>query len=169
MVGKFDSITPGLPVLPPEIRYNAVGGAAYQAKVDEAKGEFQDRKPSVLLTQYGDLRAQAEVKEREAKDLWLRVEAAAQLITEAYEAEGIPTMTVRGVGTMRTDHVPYAHVEDRGAFHEWALDHGYGPQMSLPWMTTNSIVKEMLLGGEDAPPGVTVYVKPTPVFTRDKS
>jgi len=31
--------------------------------------------------------------------------------------------------------------------------------MALPWMSTNALVKEMLLRGQEEPPGVTVYAR----------
>ena len=164
-MGKYDAIVLGLEKLPPEIRE---GGANYQYAVDQEKLNYGDHTPSVLIVQYADLRAQAEEKDREAKALRLRVEAISQLLMEVYEAEGITSMKVQGVGTMRTDFPPYSHVVDKETYRQWCLDNGFGPQMSLPWQTTNSVVKERLLTGQDIPPGVDVYVKPTPTFTREK-
>ena len=135
----------------------------------KAAEEFTDRTPTVLLTVYADLRRQAEEKEAEAKAIYVRVEAAAQLLVEAYEEHSIDSLNVKKVGTMRTDYVPHTHVTDKAAFHQWCKDNGFEAQMSLPWQTVNSVMKEKLLSGEEVPECVSVYVKPTPVFTRDKS
>ena len=167
-MGKYDSVVQDLNKLPPEIRYSDAGGANYQYAVEQEKLNWQDHTPSVLISQYAEQRALAEEKEEEAKALRLKVEAISQLLMEVYEAEGITSLKVKGVGTMRTDYPPYSKVVDREAFHQWCLDNGFGPQMNLPWQTTNSVVKERLLTGMDVPPGVDVYVKPTPVFSREK-
>ena len=167
-MGKFDEIVGGLARIPPEIRYSGSGGLNYQYKIDQAKEKFTDRTPSVLITMYADLRAIADAKEDEAKELRVQVEAAAQLLMEVYEGEGITSLKIKDVGTFRTDFVPYSHVANKEEYHAWCLESGFGPQMTLPWQTTNSVTKERILSGQDAPPGVDVYVKPTPVFTREK-
>lgn len=170
-MGKYDGVVQGLEKLPPEVRYASMGGVKYHEKVEAAKlaDEFQDHTPTVLLTLYADLRRQAEEKEEEVKALNVRVEAAAQLLVEAYEMNSIDSLNVKKVGTLRTDYVPHTHVTDKAAFHQWCIDNGFEPQMSLPWQTVNSVMKEKLLSGEEVPECVSVYVKPTPVFTRDKS
>lgn len=167
-MGKFDQVVAGLPRITPEVRYSGDGGANYQFKLDEAKEAYQDRKPSVLLTQYARMRARVDRIESLLKKRKVQVEALSQLIVEAYEGHGITSMKVDKVGTLRTDYVPYSHVVDKSAYYTWCMENGFGPQMMLPWQTTNSVTKERLLSGEDAPPGIEVYVKPTPVFTREK-
>lgn len=167
-MGKFDALIPGLKKLPLEIRYISSGGVKYQEKVEGAKEEFTDRKASVLLAKYGELRAEADQKEIELKAASLKVEALAQLLSEVYEQEGITNLRVAGVGTFRTDFEPYSHVVEKNKYHEWLMENGFGPQLTLPWQTTNSVTKERLLSGEEAPPGVEVYLKVKPVFTREK-
>jgi hypothetical protein len=164
-VGKYDAVIANLPRLPTALKE---GGNNRQFEVDQKKAEFPDRAPSALLTAYAALRAEADTMDEKRKELGLRIEAVADLIIEIYEGEGITSLRVAGIGTVRTQFDPYARVSDPSTFRQWCLDNGFGDQMQLPWMTMNSVAKERLLANEEPPPGVEVYVKPKPVLTREK-
>lgn len=192
-MGKYDSVTKDLPKLPPDIAYAEQGGAKYQAKVDDAKANLcfcgllkddpchserrfepyhvfkpVERTPSALATMYADLRREADAKEAEAKAIRLRVEAVKQLLTDAFDGEGITSLDLRGVGSFRLQSEPYTHVTDRTSFLQWCRDNGFEDQLTLPWQTTNMAMKEELLAGKEPPECVGVYLKTTPYFTREK-
>jgi hypothetical protein len=72
------------------------------------------------------------------------VRAFEEILQETYEMEG----------------EPYASVKNPVAFRKWVREQpGLEQRMTLPWTTTNSITKEMLLDGDEPPPGVEVFVK----------
>lgn len=163
-MGKFDAFS-NLPRIPHDLRE---GGTNYQFLVEKIKDTFQDRRPSFLITAYSETRAVVEELEEKLSEAKLRVEAAAQLLVEAYEGEGITSLKVAGVGTVRIQLTPYSHVKDRETYQQWCLENNFLPQMQIPWSTTNSTVKERLLAGEEPPPGVDVFIKTQVFLTREK-
>lgn len=61
---------------------------------------------------------------------------------------------------------PRAVVKDRDAFRKWCMANGYEESMQLPWMTTNSVAKELLLEEQPLPDGVEVYQVPKVAFRK---
>ena len=164
-MGKYDKVIVGLPKL------SWASGSPhenieYWEKVQLVKGEFKGGS-AVLTKTYFKLRHERDAADEKVKALNLRLTALVGRIEELYEAEGIKNMTLLE-GTLRLDPKPHAVVEKPEEFHQWCLDNGYAPQMNLAWQTTNSLVKERLLSGEPDPPGIKVFVKTTPAFTKPK-
>jgi hypothetical protein len=164
-VGLYDAVAKNLPRLPVEL---TEGGAAYQAKVDEAKKQYEDRDPDTLFTLYALLRAEEDVAEAKRKAVTLRLNAVTQLMVDAFEKRKMTHLTLDKVGAVRTDVVPHAIVKDKEAYRKWCLRHKYGPEMGLLWQKTNQITKELLLDAQEPPKGVDAYLKITPVFTKAK-
>lgn len=164
-MGKYDALTARLPKLPVELQQDDPNR---QYEVEQKKKLIVERTPSALVTQYAALRKESEAMDETQHDLGLRKEAMEQLLIEVYEGEGITNLNVKGVGALRTQYAPYTRVTDKAELHAWCLEKGFGSQMTLPWMTLNSTVSEILLSGEEPPPGVDVYIKPKLVLTREK-
>ena len=56
----------------------------------------------------------------------------------------------------------FLQVVDREAFRLWCdADPDLRRKMTLPWQTTNSLTKQLLLDGQPEPPGVTIWAKTT--------
>lgn len=165
-MGKYDALVGRLPKLPVELAPDTDQNRQYE--VEQAKKLFVERSPAALVTQYAGIRKECDEMDERARELGIRREAIEQLLVEVYEGEGITNLNVKGVGALRTQYAPYTRVVDKEQLHAWCLEQGFGPQMALPWMTLNSTVSEILLSGEDAPPGVDVYIKPKLVLTREK-
>lgn len=166
-MGKYDAVISKLERLPAEYRE---GGAAYQERINQAKTAeaFPDRTATGLMIKYAECRKKVDDLEDQLSAANLMVEAAAQLLVEVYEGEGLQSQRIGGVGTVRVEYKPHASVTNKEEFHAWCLENGFGPQMHLMWQTTNSIAKEKILNAEEPPPGVKVFNKPTPVLTREK-
>lgn len=165
-MGKYDSLIKDkkIPRLPAEL---IEGGTNRQYEIDRAKELIEDRNPTALASLYAKVRAVVDEKEEEAKVLRTQLEAVAQLLIDVYEGEGISSLNVLGVGSIRTQPSLHTQIKDKKLFHDWCLEQGLQESMSLPWMTANSIVKERLLNGEETP-GADVYFKTVPVLTRAK-
>lgn len=92
--------------------------------------------------------------------------ATEQLVVDQFEVEGTTSMKLAEGGTVRVQEEPHAQVKDRATYHQWCLNEGLGSQMSLPWQTTNAILKERLLSGLDTMPGVEAYSKAKAVYSK---
>lgn len=92
--------------------------------------------------------------------------ATDQLVVDQFEVEGTQSLKLLEGGTVRVQEEPHAQVKDRQTYHAWCLAEGLGSQMSLPWQTTNAILKERLLSGLDSMPGVEAFSKAKAVYSK---
>jgi len=131
------------------------------------------------------------------KEVNLRLEAVTQMMVDQFEVEDTTSLTVEGVGNVRTQYEPYAKVEDKDKFRLWCINHCQTcgkPKDQHPvidqvegesvmvcrnaatlenslqlWPSTmNAITKERLLAGLPEPDGVTAFAKVKVVLTRGK-
>lgn len=165
MAGMYDFLLGKLPILPVEL---TEAGPVYQAKIDEAKKEYTQRDPHDLFTLYALLRAEEEAAEEARKKVSLKLHAVTQLMVESFEKRKMTNLALDRVGSVSTMIVPHAHVRDKEVYRKWCIKKKYGPEMHLLWNKTNQISKELLLEGQEPPPGVDVYLKITPKFTKAK-
>lgn len=165
MAKKYAEVVKGLKKIPFELRE---GGQKYQDRVVEAQQKYSDHAPDVLAREYARIRALKDEAEQAVSAANLELEAVAQLIAEVYEEKGLETQTIKGIGTIRVDPEVFSHVTDKSAYRKWAEENGYSDQFSLHHSTTKSIVNDILLDGHEPPPGIEVYFKQKPVFTREK-
>jgi len=89
----------------------------------------------------------------------LLLEAYQVLMAEQMENEGISSLTLSNGQPVSTYLEPYAQIVDKEAHRLWAVDQGLERQMVLPWATSNSLAKQMLLAGEPEPPGIKIFAK----------
>jgi hypothetical protein len=116
---------------------------------------------------YAELRHIKEGMEQREYAVNLLLETFGQLLADQYEAEGITNLKIEGLGAVRVQVEPHANVSDREAYRLWCIEQGLERQMSLAWQTTNALLKDRLLKGESAPPGVTAESKNKIVFTKE--
>jgi len=166
-MGMYEEVVKELPPLPPELRE---GGAKYQWKVDQEKEKIpiEMRTPAALAEYYATLKTEKKNFDEKKYELNLKLEAVAQMLALVYEGEGISSQTLRGVGAVRTQSEPYAHVADKEEYRQWCVENGFEQQMTLPWTTTNKTLKDLLLEGGTPPPGIEAYFRTTVVFTPEK-
>jgi len=117
---------------------------------------------------YQQLRFVKDELEAHESNLNLLIEAYTALITDQFEVEGTTALTLDDGFNVRVQYEPYAQVEDREAFRQWCVANGYERSMTLPWQTTNSLVKARLIEGENEPPGVKAYSKTKTVLTKPR-
>lgn len=136
----------------------------YQQKVQAVKDamlldpDYQQH-ASWLAREYAGLRDEKARAEEAVKEVNLRLEAVSQMLFDQYEVEHVTTLTVDG-RPVSVRLVPYASVEDKEAFRLWCTqDADLSRKMTLPWTTTNKLASDMLLAGEELPPGVTIFAK----------
>lgn len=125
------------------------------------------RHGSVLARMYKAIR---QVKEAHTEDVEARVNllqmALEQMVVDQYEVEGTQSIKLDEGGTVRVQYEPHAQVKDREAFRQWCVQEGLETQMSLPWQTTNALLKQRLLDGLDVMPGTEAYSKAKTIYAK---
>ncbi len=89
----------------------------------------------------------------------LLTEAYLWLMVEQLEVEGMTSVELVDGRKTSTHLEPYAQIVDPEAFRLWCLERGHERAMVLPWGTVNSMVKDMLIAGEEPPPSLKVWAK----------
>jgi len=133
--------------------------AKYQDLVNKEKAEVTDRSASALAQLIVDKRVEKAGIQAEMDKVNLRLEALYQLLADAYEQEGVSSVTLGAGGSVSTQLEPVPRVEDREAFRLWCVQEGMERSMFLHPSTAAALVKERLLAGEDLPPGVQAWVR----------
>lgn len=160
-MGKYTEVLKALEVLPVD--------KSRQVYIDQFKDQIKSEFKSTvdLARYYRDLRQDIEDLEEAVKELNVELEATQQLVHERYEAEELTSLKLSDGGSVSVQEEPYAQVVDPALFRTYCLtDPDLRQQVSLPWQTTNAMVKQSLLEGQDYPPGVKAYIKPKLVWRR---
>lgn len=143
----------------------------YQAKVEIVKAkilETTDQHATALARRYIVVRTQKDKLKDELSSVQLELTAIEQLLALQYEAEGVSSMNVEGLGTVRVTPEPKAKVADPDAFRQWCIENGYERALALPWSTTNAVLKQRLLEGLNEPAGVEARYQNGIFFTKEK-
>jgi hypothetical protein len=92
-----------------------------------------------------------------AKRKNILLQAYLEMVIDYYEIEGTTTLKLADGEGARLEYVPHAVVKDREKFQQWCIANGFGPQLQLPWQTTNAETKDRLAVGLPEPDGVEAY------------
>lgn len=157
-MGKYDKIVKTLPGLPEDVKY--------QEKIDKAKESILTRNASALARTYAKWRVSKKEVEDQLKVINVTITACEQLMKDAFENEDLSSIKLATGETVRMQPEPYAQVEDRDVFRQWCLDSQLERSLMLPWMTTNSLLKERLINGQEEMPGVKAWVRTSFVFRK---
>lgn len=173
-MGKYDHLKSKLKTL-----VDFSEGSNQRQKMDEVKAaikrEYGNLTPSFLAAEYIENRRKKEALEARVSEVSLITLVYAELITEAYEQEGVSSLTTADGVTVRKDEAPHAVVADSDVFRQWCIDNGLASSLALPWGTTNLLAKERLSDGSPVEqdeegnlypmPGVRVFMRPKLVCT----
>lgn len=143
----------------------------YQVKVEKVKAKVLESLPlhaTALARRYIEIRTQKDKLKGELESVQLELTAVEQLMAAQYEAEGVTSMNVEGLGTVRVTPEPKAKIVDRDAFREWCIENGYERALALPWSTTNAVLKQRLLEGLTEPSGLEARYQNGIFFTKAK-
>lgn len=138
---------------------------AVQAEII-ADPEFQRHAGTIAQT-YAALRLEAEELAATIEEAKIRLAAVQQLMIDQYEVEDTLSIGVRNVGTIRVQPEPHAIIMDKELCRQWCLKNGLEHLMVVPWGTLNRITKEMLLDHRGEPEGITAFMRPKVVFSRE--
>ncbi|MFI5222760.1 MAG: hypothetical protein ACHQX3_00720 [Nitrospirales bacterium] len=163
--GKYAHIINSLPKFPgSDLSYQEKVNAVKKAMIEE--DPTGNRRASVLAERYSEVRMEKEAHDELLKEVELRMVAYGELMTEAYENEGVTSLGLESGDTIRVQYEPHAVCEDREATRLWAIKNGYERDLQLPWQTLNKITKDALLEGDNEPDGVIAYSRPKIVRTK---
>jgi hypothetical protein len=112
-----------------------------------------------FATRWAELRAEKAALEQQLKDVELGLEAHAQLMSDAYDAEGVARVVLADGQSIGRGEEPHAVIVDPHVFRRWCIEQDLGNLMSIPWQTANTLVKERLIAGQNEPPGVKAYMR----------
>jgi len=106
---------------------------------------------------YVEMRDIADIVNAWQKSLGVLLEAYETLLLGKLEDENVESIRVNG-RSISTSPRPYSQIKDAEAYRQWCIEQGLERKMQLPWATTNALVSQMLLQGEDTPPGIEVFI-----------
>lgn len=155
--GKYAEVIANLP----KLKYFGAESAdkSYQMKVNDVKRQLPSMTSAEVTKAWAKLRAEKRDIEEELKELNLKLEAFAQILTETYEAEGVTKIELEDGSNVSVSAEPHSTVEDPEAFRVWCIQQGLEKELRLHSKTADSLVKERLLAGLPEPPGVKVWVR----------
>jgi len=156
MSSKYAKVIQSLEKIPTEIME---GGSDYQHEVNMIKRTIENKQPASLAAAWVAIRNKKEELKQREKQINLQLRAYEQLLEEAYEEEDIETISLANIGTIAMRPDPYVRVSNPEAYRQHCIDSGLLPLMSIPYQTTKSNARELLLQGEELPPGVEIYAK----------
>lgn len=150
-----------------------VGGVmpSYYDKVLALKEEiaadpkFQRHATSIAWT-YAVLRREVDTAAAELSEMKLHLAATMLLMFDQLEAEGVDAVTLANRDKIQVDVQPHLIVTDKSEFRSWCVEQGLENLMSLPWITANKLVKQMLVDGLPEPPGASCWARPKVTFRR---
>lgn len=140
----------------------------HRLRVNEAKDKIHNRKSTELSRRYTGIR----IEKKRAQDILscvqVQLDACSELLVDQFEADGITSLKLEDGSSVRVDVKPYPVTKDREVFRQWCIDDGLQKEMHLAWPTMSSLMCNMLLAGEDIPPGLEAFMKDKIVFTKAK-
>lgn len=132
----------------------------WQGEIDLAKAKFAAFSKLELCQLVDDLGIEKDRLERELRDCNTRAEAVNQLLLDKLETDG-DTKIMNAFGTFYIEDSPYCTVEDKHVYLAWIKDNNLEALLNVPWQSTNAQAKAKLEKGEEAPPGLKVFIKST--------
>jgi hypothetical protein len=163
-MGKYDKVLAGLTKAPGEDpdyqdKVNAVKREILKTSRVEVDGVLMPVSVGSLGNKWAELRALKDALKEKIEEINLELEAYGQMLDETMEVTGLKSIQLETGQKVFAQPEPYAVVEDKETYRQWCIENGFASQMHLNWNTTNAMVKETLVSGYDAPPGVKAYVK----------
>lgn len=131
----------------------------------EQDPEFQ-RYASTIARTYAELRREAEVKAAELSEIKLRMTAVMLLMIDQFENEGEKGLTLKTGDKIRWQPEPHLIVMNKEQFRQWCVKEGLERDMVLPWGKANKLAKDMLVAGDNEPPGTECFMRPKVIFSK---
>lgn len=118
--------------------------------VSELKATYQTHESVAMLRLLQTLKDEDQELDIQKQQISERIEAISEAITDRWQAEGISSMNIAGVGTFSLHTKLYVGQADKGLYLQWLRDNGMEAliQPGVPPKTTESLVRERLEDGQ---------------------
>lgn len=171
--GKYADIVDALPRLPARDEEDT----KYQDKINARKAQIingdplndlapEPRHASHLAIRVAECRELRDKLTAELKAANLELLAYFQLMDDQFEAEGITSIKFEDGGSVRIQREPYADIEDADKLRQWYIKEGLERELSVQWNKANSMMKHLLLEGQEPPAGIKAYFRPKLFYSR---
>jgi hypothetical protein len=133
--------------------------SSWQEKVDESKKAYIGLDSTELTREFARRRAMKKTLEGHISLENTELEAISQILINDLEGSEIQKI---GLTTGETGYIqdePYSSVEDKKKLMAWVKKKKLQDLLTLNWQTLNGMVKNLLVDGKPAPPGVKVSMK----------
>lgn len=108
---------------------------------------------------YAELRAIREKVATWDTMLSVTLEAYLALMVPQMEAEGVTSIRLASGQSVSWYYEPYLTVTNKEDFRQWCIKQGLERSLHLNWQTANNLVKQMLIRGDEEPPGTATWSK----------
>lgn len=118
--------------------------------VSELKSTYQATDDVALLRKLQELKDEDQMLDMQKQQISEKVEAISEVVTDRWQAEGITSMNIAGVGTYSLHTKLYVGQADKEVYLQWLRDNGMEAliQPGVPPKTTESLVRERLEDGQ---------------------
>jgi len=157
MASKWAHLKEKLPALPVD--------PSYEEALVSQMAVYQGMNLAYVAQEYNDLEEELAEREKEIQRMKLQLEAASRVLGQKMEDASLESAVMAGY-KWTPKFEPYPQVKDKAALRAWVDDH-MSDNLSLPFMTLKSVVKDALEAGDELPPGVEVFLKRS--FSRTKA
>jgi hypothetical protein len=151
MPGKWSGLRGTLPPAPLE--------NDYQNRVNVRKTELAHLSQTEKARQYITCRDNKDRLNEEISRLNLDIEALSQMLIPQMEQDGVDMFRLDSGESLSIKDEPYSSVDNRPMFLTWIRNQNLEDLLTVNYQTMNSMVKERLTKGLQAPPGIKVFLK----------
>jgi len=151
----------------PKMLYGDSIEGAQREKINAVKDQFRlvpefNNDHAMLNTAqaYADMRAAKDELKKALSELEVKLVAITELMVDKFEANEHRRIYLDGGRLVSTYREPYAKIINKEEHRLWCIKQGLERSMTLPWSTTNSLMKKMLIAGDPTPDGVEIWAQP---------
>lgn len=151
----------------PKMLYGDSVEGAQREKINAVKDQFRqvpdfsgDHGMLNIAQTYADMRVAKDEMKKALSELEVRLVAIIELMVEKFESNEHRRIYLDGGRLVSTYREPYAKIVDKETHRLWCIKQGLERSMVLPWGSTNSLMKKMLIAGDPTPDGVEIWAQP---------
>lgn len=161
MPGKWSGLKGQVPLAPTD--------SNWQSKVNTAKQEFLSLTKAQKARRFCEVRDQKDSLEDRISEFNITLEALSQLMITEMEKDGLDLFRLDTGDSLSIKDEPYVSVEDKTKFLEWIKVNNLEDLLTVHYMTLSSMTKDRLQAGQNAPPGLKVFLKQSITRRRARS